>query len=59
MDGSGKHSLTSGFICGIFKLALSILLIFRRFMWTVVVRGIGLLVLLVLYVDVSSRDIYK
>ena len=45
MDGSGKHSLTSGFICSIFQLDLSILLISGRVGLNAVVRGIRLLVL--------------
>ena len=45
MGGSGKHSLTSGFICSIFQLDLSILLISGRVGLNVVVRGIRLLVL--------------
>ena len=45
MGGSGKHSLTSGFICNIFQLDLSTLLISGRVGLNVVVRGIRLLVL--------------
>ena len=45
MGGSGKHSLTSGFICSIFQLDLSILLICGRVGLNFVGRGVLLLVL--------------
>ena len=56
MGGSGTHFLTSGFICRIFQLDLRIVLICGRVGLNVVVKGIRLLVLLVLYVNVSFRD---
>ena len=56
MGGSGKHFITSCFICSIFQSDLGILLIFERVGLNVVVVGIHPLVLIVLHDSVFFLD---
>ena len=56
MGGSGKHTITLSFIFSKFQYDLSIVLIYETVGLNAVVRLIGLLIILVLYINISFRD---